>query len=78
MNKRQIQARFDRAHLDYMTDASVEVEIVKGRDDRWDVRCYNARGDYIGGMSSITDLLVARREAERYAITLTHPIVRAG
>jgi len=61
-------------HERYLADASTEVEIVKDREGRWRVMCYNVRGHFIGGLSSCSDLLRARAEAEKYAISITEKI----
>ena len=69
---RKIQMRNE--HVEYMSDAAMEIEVNKDAHGMWQVRCYDARGYYIGGISSVSDFSVAQREAYRYAVAITQPI----
>ncbi len=71
MSKRFVRVQLRESHDAYLADESRQVDMVKDVDGRWNVRCYNRHNRYIGGISSVTDILVARRHAETYAVNIT-------
>jgi hypothetical protein len=75
MSKRQHRIDMTRRYNERMAD-SAEVEVVSDERGRWQTRCYDHRGYYIGGLGSAT-LDAASDEAHQIAMSarLTSPIM---